>query len=96
MKLRRLYAQATSPSAIIVEELNDRLEGMRANPVGVDTLSEIGYQEVIRLVSLFSSSIDTDDPQSNAVWGILVENAKYFTTAEYLQIIEMIKGIMGV
>lgn len=94
MKYSRLVARVENPSSVIVEDLIQRLRAMQANPVGVDELSQTGYTEVLRLIQTFSTDINNGDPQNNPLWGILAENAKYFTTAEYLQILEMAKSVM--
>lgn len=85
--------EARLPVGLLIQELEYRRQKMQENPVGVDTISDQGYQGLIDNLRAYETEINNgpDYPQSNPIWGILETYAPYFTTIEYKMILELAK-----
>lgn len=83
---------ARLPVALLIQELQTRLERMRSNPVGVDRLSEQGYLQLINDLIEHENRINEGPFEPNDIWGILEDAAPFFTTMEYIQILDLAKN----
>lgn len=92
---RLFHAGIRYPVALLVMELQSRQHSMQQNPVGVDQLSNTGYDILVDTLRMNETTINSGEAENNVLWDALEQTSKYFTVAEYLQILQLSKYTMG-
>lgn len=96
MKYSRLKNADRSPVQTMIDRVREYQDALKYNPEGFDQMSYNGYENVIQNLEQWRNLIDSSVVDPNPVWGILSENAKYFTTLQYKILLTLAHQVTGI
>lgn len=92
--IAKYFKEARLPIGGYIQKVIEIKNISRNNPVGVDTISDNGYNKVIDALNFYQNDIDNQPPDLNVLWAILEKYAPYFTTVQYRQLGELAKDYL--